>query len=70
MSMPGRRGQQGPRGERGPAGPAGPMGPAIKSWQIDWERYQATPLMSDGSEGPTLELRPLFEQFLMEAVSS
>jgi hypothetical protein len=67
MLMPGKRGQQGPRGERGPAGPAGP---AIKSWQIDWERYQATPLMSDGSEGSTLELRPLFEQFLMEALSS
>lgn len=68
MSMPGRRGQQGPRGERGPAGPTGPTGCAIKSWQINWERYQATPLMSDGSEGPTLELRPLFEQFLMETL--
>jgi hypothetical protein len=42
----------------------------MKSWQIVWERYQATPLMSDGSEGPTLELRSLFEQFLMEALSS
>ena len=61
-STPGRWGQQGPHGERGPVGPAGS---AIKSWQIDWERYQATPLMSDGSAGPTLELRPLFEQFHM-----
>jgi hypothetical protein len=60
MSTQGRRGQQGPRGERGPAGPAGP---AIKSWQFDWEAYRATPVMSDGSEGPPLELRPLFEQF-------
>jgi hypothetical protein len=60
MSTPGRRGQQGPRGERGPAGPAGQV---IKSWQIDWERYRVTPLMSDGSVGPTLELQPLFEQF-------
>jgi hypothetical protein len=65
MSMPGKRGQQGPRGEHGPTGQAGS---AVKSWQIDWERYQATPLMSDGSEGPTLELRPLFEQFLREAM--
>ena len=64
MSTPGRRGQQGPRGERGPAGPAGPT---IQSWRINCECYQATPLMSDGSEGPRLELRPLFEQFHNEA---
>ena len=64
MSTPGKRGQQGPRGERGPTGPAGA---AIQSWRIDHERYQATPLMSDGSEGPPLELRPLFEQFHTEA---
>jgi len=62
MSMPGKRGQQGQRGERGPAGPA------IESWRIDQQRYQATPLMSDGSEGPPLELRPLFEQFHSEAL--
>jgi retron-type reverse transcriptase len=36
------------------------------AWRRDWERYQATPLMSDGSEGPPLELRPLFEQFHAE----
>jgi hypothetical protein len=64
LSTPGKRGQQGPRGERGPVGPSAPV---IRSWQIDCERYQATPLMSDGSEGPALELRPLFEQFHMEA---
>jgi hypothetical protein len=64
-STPGKRGHPGPRGERGPAGPAGPV---IKSWQIDCERYRATPLMSDGSEGPALELRPLFEQFHNEAL--
>jgi hypothetical protein len=63
LTLPGKRGEKGAPGERGPAGPAGP---AIKSWQIDWERYQATPVMSDGSEGPTLGLRPLFEQFHME----
>jgi hypothetical protein len=64
MSTPGRRGQRGSRGERGPTGPAGPT---MRRWRIDWERYQVTPLMSDGSEGPTLELRPLFEQFHNEA---
>jgi hypothetical protein len=63
LTLPGKRGEKGAPGERGPAGPAGPT---IKNWQINWERYQATPLMSDGSEGPPLELRPLFEQFHME----
>ena len=29
-------------------------------------RYLATPVMSDGSEGPRLELRGLFEQFVLE----
>jgi hypothetical protein len=64
MSMPGKRGQQGQRGERGPAGPPGP---AIESWRIDREHYQATPLLSDGRDGPPLELRLLFEQFHSEA---
>ncbi len=62
QSLPGKKGDRGLPGERGPAGPAGPT---IQSWQIDFGRYQATPLMSDGSEGPTLELRALFEQFQM-----
>jgi hypothetical protein len=33
---------------------------------MDWERYQATPVMCDGSKGTPLELRPLFEQFHIE----
>ena len=64
MSAPGKRGQQGLRGERAPPGVAAPI---INSWRIDPERYRATPLMSDGSEGPALELRPLFEQYHMES---
>jgi hypothetical protein len=60
----GRRGQQGARGERGERGPSGTI---INSWRIDRERYRATPLLSDGSEGPALELRPLFEQYHMES---
>jgi hypothetical protein len=35
-------------------------------WKIDRSRYVATPVMSDGSEGPPLELHGLFEQFLSE----
>jgi len=39
---------------------------AIESWQVDRARYVATPILADGREGPALELRPLFEQFLQE----
>jgi hypothetical protein len=42
-------------------------GATICGWRIDCARYLATPLLSDGSEGPLLELRALFEQFLLEA---
>jgi hypothetical protein len=39
----------------------------IASWQIDRANYIAVPVMSDGREGPPLELRSLFEQFHTEA---
>ena len=61
-----RQGRAGPPGERGPQGTQGPAGtsaPTIKSWRVDRKRYTATPLMGDGSEGPALELRALFEEF-------
>ena len=48
------------RGERGEAAPT------IQSWLLDRARYTATPMMSDGSIGSTLELRALFEQFFAE----
>jgi len=48
------------RGERGAAAPT------IQSWLVDRARYTATPVMSDGSIGPSLALRSLFEQFFME----
>jgi hypothetical protein len=70
LAMRGARGRQGPSGARGLMGlrgERGEAGPAIKSWQIDRARYVATPIMSDGSTGPALELRPLFEQFYAEA---
>ena len=69
----GKAGKPGPKGESGEPGPPGERGLpgqaglTIRSWQIDPERYRATPLMSDGSEGPTLELRALFEQYHTEA---
>jgi hypothetical protein len=69
----GRAGKPGPKGEDGEPGPQGERGLpgqaglTILSWQIDRERYRTTPLMSDGSEGPALELRPLFERYHMES---
>jgi hypothetical protein len=60
----GERGAAGPRGEKGPQGEAGV---SIVGWEIDAQNYQATPQMSDGTIGPPLALRPLFEQFHNEA---
>ena len=66
IASQGKRGAAGEKGERGPKGDAGASGATIRDWKIDRERYVATPIMSDGSEGPPLELRGLFEQFLRE----
>jgi hypothetical protein len=57
--LKGEKGEKGDRGERGTAPPA----PKLASWQLDRKRYSATPVMSDGSHGPALELRELFKQF-------
>jgi hypothetical protein len=62
----GEKGQDGGRGPKGDTGPVGAAAPKIKTWNIDRARYLATPVMADGSEGPTLELRSLFEQFQTE----
>jgi hypothetical protein len=36
---------------------------AIVGWRVDQERYVAVPLLADGSEGPTVDLRPLLARF-------
>jgi hypothetical protein len=59
------KGERGLRGERGPSGPPGPP-IAIASWVIDRASFTASPIMSDGGEGPPLELRGLFEQYQFE----
>ena len=66
IARQGHRGVAGAKGERGFPGPKGDAGATIRSWNIDPARYVAVPIMSDGSEGPPLELRGLFEQFLDE----
>jgi hypothetical protein len=66
IASQGRRGSPGEKGERGEQGYMGLSGATIREWKIDRERYVATPVMSDGRDGPPLELRGLFEQFLLE----
>jgi hypothetical protein len=63
---PGEKGSPGPQGQhggRGAKGEKGDPGPSIVGWQIDRPNYQAIPVMSDGTEGPPLALRGLFEQY-------
>ena len=67
LASQGKRGVAGERGERGQQGNPGLTGATIRDWKIDRTRYVATPVMSDGREGPPLELRGLFEQFLSDA---
>ena len=64
---PGRPGPRGERGETGTIGQAGERAPTIIGWKLDVDRYRATPILSDGSEAPALQLRALFEQFQIEA---
>src|SRR5262249_47511449 len=62
----GHRGDSGARGIMGLRGERGQAALTIREWEIDRTRYVATPVMSDGSRGPSLELRALFEQFCLE----
>jgi len=39
----------------------------VVGWRVERSKYVATPVMSDGKDGPPLELRALFEQFQGEA---
>jgi len=54
--------KQGQRGIAGPEGKRGPQGNIITGWIVDRSCYRITPRLSDGSLGPPLELRALFEQ--------
>jgi hypothetical protein len=69
LASQGKRGAAGEKGERGAQGPQGNpglSGATIRDWKIDREKYVATPLMSDGREGPPLELLGLFQQFFAD----
>jgi hypothetical protein len=69
LASQGKRGAAGEKGERGAQGPQGNpglSGATIRDWKIDREKYVATPLMSDGRDGPPLELLGLFQQFFAD----
>jgi hypothetical protein len=69
QGKPGRKGEDGERGLRGEKGETGAPGadaPEFVRWQIDCERYRASPLMSNGKVGEPLELREMFVRFLQE----
>jgi hypothetical protein len=53
--------KQGQRGIAGPQGIAGKDAPRIVSWKVDRQHFIVIPIMSDGKEGPALELGALFE---------
>jgi hypothetical protein len=38
----------------------------IVNWTIDQKNYRAVPTLSNGTQGAVLELRGLFEQYLLE----
>ena len=62
----GATGEQGPRGDTGIAGPPGKDAATLVCWTLDRAAYTVTPVMSDGTSGPPLNLRGLFQQFLDE----
>lgn len=65
----GPRGEPGERGEPGASGAKGDPAPAvtiIRGWKLNREDYVATPVMSDGKDGPPLDLHEMFEQFAVE----
>jgi hypothetical protein len=66
QGKPGRKGETGPKGPRGEKGERGEAGPTTVSWQLDRVNYRVSALMSNGTVGPILELRGLFEQFLID----
>lgn len=65
-SSQGKTGKPGDRGERGLKGDVGAAALSIIGWKDDLRSYIAIPVMSDGSEGPPLNVRSYLEQFVAE----
>jgi len=60
----GERGEPGKVGQRGHKGDTGPSGAVIDEWRIAREHFCVVPFYSDGTAGPPLRLRDLFQEFL------
>jgi hypothetical protein len=69
LASRGSRGSRGPVGLGGARGEPGQDAPMIVDWYIDKATYRATPVMSNGKLGAPLEMRDLFQQFLLETQS-
>jgi hypothetical protein len=73
MSRQGRAGRPGEKGEpglRGLKGEKRDAAPAVVEWRIASIDYVIVPFLSDGTAGPKLDLRPLFERYLIETSSA
>jgi hypothetical protein len=66
IACQGKRGPIGPKGDAGLRGCDGRDAPKIVGWEIDDKTYTAVPRFADGTYGPTLELRKLFERFITD----
>jgi hypothetical protein len=66
VAAQGARGEQGlpgSRGEKGDKGARGEPGSLLVSWHVDPTNYRAIPFLADGTPGPELNLRGLFEAY-------
>jgi hypothetical protein len=62
-------GDTGARGRKGERGQKGEATPTIINWTVDAVHYRLVPTLSNGTQGAAIELRPLLQQFLDEAIS-
>lgn len=69
QSLPGKRGDRGPKGEQGEKGEHGERGPGIVGWDIDRDNYTVSAVLSDQTRSEPLDLRGLFEQYLLERIN-
>jgi hypothetical protein len=60
----GERGEPGKVGQRGHKGDRGKAGAKIEEWRINRENFVVVPFYDDGTSGPPLRRRDLFQEFI------